>query len=147
MLKSFDSVFAEKYLYLISDNIVIFLDPIANKNNRKWLFIYITYSFWIIKWTHGAPGRKLRVLFTEFRSHHPHSSVERFHLPTIYGGRGVNDFVDAYYKQTKNLQDSSRRLVKPAVYIKKLLETTTSSHPWSETQWTILCRTPIKYWN
>lgn len=52
----------------------------------------LTYSFGIINWTKTdveAFERKVRVLMTKARKHHPKSSIERMSLPRRMGGRGL----------------------------------------------------------
>lgn len=67
----------------------------------------ISYSFGVIGWT-GTDleglNRIVRVCFTRHRSHHPRSSVERFHLSRARGGRGVVDFREVHAKQLLNLR-------------------------------------------
>lgn len=67
----------------------------------------VTFSFGIVRWTTTDLedlNRKIRVLYTKHRDHHPRSSIERFHLPRTHGGRGVIDFVNAHYNQINNLR-------------------------------------------
>ncbi|KAJ8935917.1 hypothetical protein NQ314_012585 [Rhamnusium bicolor] len=64
------------------------------------------YTFGTIKWTQTeleALDRQTRTLFTKYRTHHPKSSVVRFHLPRSQGGRGVLKLVTMHERQTRNL--------------------------------------------
>lgn len=68
----------------------------------------LMYSFGVIRWTQTELddlNRRVRVLFTKHRAHHPRSSVERFHLPRKKGGRGITDMKNLYYDQIENLRN------------------------------------------
>lgn len=67
----------------------------------------LTYSFGIINWTAtelDALDTRTRVLFRKFRSHHPNSAIERFHLPRKEGGRGIPSIRAAHFAQIENLR-------------------------------------------
>lgn len=82
------------------------------RNKAKAITTYaismLTYSFGVIGWTdtdlHDL-DTKTRTHLTKYRSHHPKSAVERFHLPRIRGGRGIPSIYDMKYKQVENLRN------------------------------------------
>lgn len=67
----------------------------------------LTYSFGVLTWT-DTELKELDILtrkeFRRQRGHHPHSAVERFHLPRKYGGRGIPSAVTRHYQQVINLR-------------------------------------------
>lgn len=62
----------------------------------------LSYSFGVISWTVTDLedlNRRLRVMMTKFKMHHPRSSTERVTLPRDLGGRGYIDIKNACYTQ------------------------------------------------
>lgn len=61
---------------------------------NTWAIPVIGYTFGIVNWSATDLkdlNRKVRTTMTKFRSHHPHSAVERIYLPRSKGGRGLID--------------------------------------------------------
>lgn len=68
----------------------------------------LSYSFGILSWSNtNAEGlqRKVRVLMTKARKHHPKSAIERVTLPREMGGRGLIDINNQRMKQTQGLRN------------------------------------------
>lgn len=67
----------------------------------------LAYTFGVIKWTRTELediNTKTRKEFRKYRAHHPHSSIERFHIPRGQGGRGIPDVVERNESQIENLR-------------------------------------------
>lgn len=67
----------------------------------------LTYTHGILKWTDtelNALDIKTRKEFKRTRAHHPHSSVERFHLGRNQGGRGIASIPEKHHKETQRLR-------------------------------------------
>ena len=66
-----------------------------------------TYTYGITKWTNTELedlNRSIRTAFTKHRKYHPKSSQIRFNLPRKFGGRGIIDLKNQYYKQIIKLR-------------------------------------------
>ena len=81
-------------------------------NMTKAINIYAlsvaTYTFGVIKWTKTDLqdlNRMIRTTNTRYKTHHPKSSMERFHLPRREGGRGFSDLETLHFKQIKKLRE------------------------------------------
>lgn len=84
----------------------------------------VGYSFGVINWT-ATELEQLnmvtRKMFTRFRSHHPHSSVERFHLPRALGGRGIMHMKHLHYKICKGIKSYFRGNVSKSCFVKAVV--------------------------
>ncbi|KAJ3660258.1 hypothetical protein Zmor_004714 [Zophobas morio] len=67
----------------------------------------LTYSFGVIKWSKTDLENlniATRKIFTQYRRHHPKSSIERFSLPRQNGGRGFQNLENLYQRQISDLK-------------------------------------------
>lgn len=67
----------------------------------------LSYSFGIVKWTNtdlDQLNRRIRVLMTRSRKHHPKACMERITLPRNQGGRGIQDIKEFCYRQISDLR-------------------------------------------
>lgn len=85
---------------------------LSARNTARAVNTYATaalmYTFGILNWTDTelkAIDIATRKAFTRFRAHHPHSSIERFHLPRKEGGRGIPSIPIRHYQQIDNLRN------------------------------------------
>ncbi|KAL1448298.1 hypothetical protein WDU94_008925 [Cyamophila willieti] len=74
---------------------------------NAWAIPLLTYTFGIINWSMTDLenlNRIVRTTMTKFRSHHPHSALERMYLPRSQGGRGLLDLKVLHAKQIKKMK-------------------------------------------
>ncbi|MBF2463456.1 hypothetical protein ICI39_14075, partial [Listeria welshimeri] len=73
-----------------------------------WVMPVLIYSFGILKWTQkelDALDRKVRVLLTAYRMHHPRSSVMRLYIPRRCGGRGFLNAKTLHNREVYKLRE------------------------------------------
>nr|XP_026484151.1 uncharacterized protein LOC113392088 [Vanessa tameamea] len=73
-----------------------------------WVMPVLMYSFGILKWTQkelDALDRRVRVLLTAYRMHHPRSSVMRLYIPRRCGGRGFLNAKTLHNREVYKLRE------------------------------------------
>lgn len=96
-----------------------------------------TYTFGPIKWTNTELqelNRMVRTLCTKYRTHHPRSSVERFHLPRAEGGRGITDLEVQHNQQINKLREYFNDKSNQSTLHKAVIEADRSYTPLNLTQ-------------
>ncbi|KAM3959727.1 uncharacterized protein ACR2FA_006251 [Aphomia sociella] len=75
---------------------------------NSWVMPVLIYSFGILKWTQtelDALDRRVRLLLTTNRMHHPRSSVMRLYISRSCGGRGFLNGKNLHNREICNLRD------------------------------------------
>lgn len=73
-----------------------------------WVMPVLMYSFGVVRWAQSeldALDRKVRTLLTEYRMHHPRSSVMRLYIPRKCGGRGFLSAKSLHNREVCNLRE------------------------------------------
>lgn len=109
---------------------------LSARNKAKAVNIYatsvLTYSFGILKWTDTELKNldiKTRKEFCKARAHHPHSSMERFHMPRSEGGRGIPSVTTRHHMQVKHLRDYFLQKAKSSEWVTSIMKADRNATP------------------
>ncbi|VEN60233.1 unnamed protein product, partial [Callosobruchus maculatus] len=109
---------------------------LSARNMSKAVNTYATavleYSFGVINWTKTELHEfdiMTRREYRKYRGHHPHSAVERFHLPRHQGGRGVPSIFTRCQKQIDKLRTYFVTKSETTEFLKNIIRTDTNVTP------------------